>query len=178
MASSSVIRLLDNDVSVVASPVNEQQDKAGDSEEDAVHDAKGKAGFEHSACLVDIHAERTGSGEALRIEGDREAGVRGEVGAVSLGDVPKLVNTGDKSSDEAQIDEGDEDGGVAGRLASEPGQNGPSRGQDSDNEEDQHIGRREEVSFVPAVDEVRLQTVSVGTGKLWKGYSPACPVWE
>lgn len=62
--------------------------------------------------------------------------VCGEVCTVGVGDVTELVDAGDKGPDEAEVDEGDEDGGVAGGFAAEDGYDGPGGGEDGDDEED------------------------------------------
>ena len=107
MASPS-IALLDHDVPIVPLPMHEQQQERGDGKEDAVHDTKSKACLEHGAILI---------------------------GAVCICDVSELVYTSDQGADEADVDEGDENGGIAGGFAAEHGSNGPGSSEDGDDEE-------------------------------------------
>lgn len=62
--------------------------------------------------------------------------IGGEVAAARIGDVAKFVDAGDEGADEAEVDEGDEDGGVAGGSAAENGEDSPGGCEDGDDEED------------------------------------------
>ena len=73
--------------------------------------------------------------DAAVVDGDGEVAVVGEVGAVCVGDAPELVDARDEGAYEAKVDEGDEDGGVAGGLPAEDGQDGPCGCEDGDDEE-------------------------------------------
>lgn len=131
------VRFLGHDLPVVLPlPMHEQQQESGDSEEDAIHDAEREARLPHRAFLVGVQAHGGGIAvDAVVVDGDGEAVVGGEVGAVGVGDVAELVDAGDEGADETEVDEGDEDGGVAGRFAAEDGKDGPRGGEDGNDEE-------------------------------------------
>ncbi len=70
-----------------------------------------------------------------------------------LSDAAKLVYPGYEGSDEAEIDEGDEDGGFAGRFAAEKSGNCPGGSKDRDDEEGEDVSRCKLVCFCEAMDE-------------------------
>lgn len=93
--------------------VDEQSEDGGEEEEDDIHDAKGEAGFEHGASPVDVDrpfASRAPAPESKGPKSDIEVPACGEVCAVRLGKVSEFDDAGDQSRQEAEIDEGDEDG--------------------------------------------------------------------
>ena len=110
------VRFLGHDLPVVLPlPMHEEQQKGGDGEENAIHDAKREAGFPHRTFLVGVQAHGGGiAADAVVVDGDGESTIGGEIGAVGVGDVAELVDAGDEGADETEVDEGDEDGGVAG----------------------------------------------------------------
>jgi hypothetical protein len=57
----------------------------------------------------------------------------------------QLVVGGDEGADEAEVNEGDEEGGAAGRAEADQRHDGPGAGEDGDDEEDEDVGWREEV---------------------------------
>lgn len=116
--------------------MHEQQQEARDGKEDAIHDAKGKARLQHGAVLVRVELKGRIAGDAIVVDGEGESTISGEIGAVRIRDVAQLVDAGDESTDEAEIDKGDEEGGVAGGFAAEDGGNGPGSGEDGYDEED------------------------------------------
>lgn len=116
--------------------MHEQQQKGGDGEEDAIHDAKSEARFSHRTFLVGVQAQgRRIATDAIVVDGDGETAVGGEIGAVGVGDVTELVDAGDEGADETKVDEGDKYGGVASGFAAEDGEYGPSGSEDGDDEE-------------------------------------------
>lgn len=89
------------------STVNPRQ-QAGDKKEDAVHDAKGKARFQHRACLVDVNSKsvEVGGTDGAQVDEVRVAAV--DRGAVHRADPAQVKDGGDKSADKGEVDEGDE----------------------------------------------------------------------
>lgn len=117
--------------------MHKQQQKGGDGEEDAIHDAKREARFPHRTFLIGVQTQgRCTAADAIVVDGDGETAVGGEIRAVGIGDVAKLVDAGDEGADETEVDEGDEHGGVAGGFAAENGEYGPSGSEYGDDEED------------------------------------------
>ncbi|KAL8642703.1 MAG: hypothetical protein Q9228_000633 [Teloschistes exilis] len=130
------IGLLHHHFPVIPIPMHEQQQKRRDGEEDAIHDAKRKARLQHGAILVDVEVEGRGAADAIVVDGEGEAAVGGEVGTTGVRDAAEFVDSGDKGPDEAEIDEGGEEGGFASGFAAEHGRDSPCGGQDRDDEED------------------------------------------
>ena len=96
--------------------VHEESERRSPEEEDAIHDPEGERGLEQSAGLVDIDVD-----VVPVVPPDVPEGAEGEVeraaaeaGAVRVRDPAELVDACDEGADEAEVDEGDEDGGAAG----------------------------------------------------------------
>lgn len=70
-----------------------------------------------------------------------------------LSDAAKLVYASYEGSDEAEIDEGDEDGGFTGRFAADESGNCPGGSKDRDDEEGQDVDWCKLVCFREALDE-------------------------
>lgn len=123
----SPIALLGYDLPIILPrAMHKQQQKGRNGKEDAIHDPECKARFAHRAFLVGIQTQgRCITADAIVVDGDGEAAVGGEVGAVCVGNVAKFVDAGNEGADEAEVDEGDEHGGIAGRLAPDYGEDGP-----------------------------------------------------
>lgn len=103
------------------------------SKEDNVHDGKRPTGLEHPAGLIGLPSEiRHGD-----MVGGVPDGTRGRIGAVSVGNAPELVDSGDEGSHEGEVDEGDELGICRGAVVAEEGGDGPCDGEDNDDEEDE-----------------------------------------
>lgn len=73
----------------------------GEEEEDAVHDAEGKASLEKGACLVGVDAEAIAVELAENTEVEVVGGARGDMGAVGAGDEAEVVDARNESADEA-----------------------------------------------------------------------------
>lgn len=134
--------------------MHEEQDKKGDEEEDAVHDAEREARLLHRALL--LHAGREAARARDAVGADAQicgAAVR-EAGAVGAGDATELVDAGDEGADEAEVDEGDVEGGSLGGFAAEEGHDGPDGGEGGDDEEGENGGWGESKGFLVEVDEV------------------------
>lgn len=81
-------------------------------ERDDVHDTESKRGFQHGAHLVWVAGERVALLLAIvskRAQAEEELAAR-EVAAVLLGDVTEQIDACDQGAEEAEVDEGDEDG--------------------------------------------------------------------
>lgn len=141
--------------------------QAGEEEENAIHDAKGPAGLEHGAGLVDRDAVGVDVGGAEDAEAQR-VGLLVDVGAGVAADAAQVPDAGDEGAHEAQVDEGDEVRVVAAAVVGEEGEDGPDGGEDGDDEEDEDRGRRQEVLLVVDVDEVGEHAEG---GDLWRGVS-------
>lgn len=70
-----------------------------------------------------------------------------------LSDAAKLVYAGYEGSDEAEIDEGDEDGGFAGRFAAQKSGNCPGGSKNRDDEEGEDVSWCKLVCFRETMDE-------------------------
>lgn len=130
------ISLLNHHLLLFPLPTHEQQQEARNSKEDAVHDPERKARLQHRAILIRVQAEWRISADAIVVDGEREVAVVFESGAVGSGDVAQFVDAGDEGANEAEVDEGDEEGGVTGGFAAEDGGDGPGGGEDGNDEED------------------------------------------
>lgn len=150
------IRLLNNHLPIIPLPMHKQQQKARDGKEDAIHDAKRKARLQHRTMLVCVQMERRLPGNTIIVDGDGEIAVGGEVGAVRIAYVTELVNASDEGADEAEVDEGDEEGRVPRRFAAEDGRDGPGGSEDGDDEENEDRVGGEQVLAFELVDEVGL----------------------
>lgn len=129
-------------------------ENGGDEEEDAVHDAEGEAGLEHSARLVDGDVD---SVEVGRTEDAKTLIIRAaclNVGAVGARDPTEVVHAGDQSANEAEVDETDEARIGLATVVAEQGEDGPGRAEDRDNEQYQNVCRSEEVVLIVAADKV------------------------
>jgi hypothetical protein len=81
-------------------------------------------------------------------------GVRADMCAAVLGYSAKFVDTSDKCADEAEIDEGDEEGVGAGAVVGEECCDGPHGAEDGDDEQDEDVVGSEEVILVVNVYKV------------------------
>lgn len=94
--------------------VHEEGENGRPEEEERVHDPEGEGSLQQGAGLVDVHAEVIPIFAADVPEGPQGEveGPGAEIGAVGRCDVAELVDAGDEGADEAEVDEGDEDGGA------------------------------------------------------------------
>jgi len=134
-------------------PADHGSQEARNKKEDAIHDAKGPRGLEHTAGLVDGDAVGVHFGLAEDAEGQRVA-LGGNVAAVVAADAAQVPDAGDEGADEAQVDEGDEVAVGARAVVGEEGADGPHGREDRDDEEDEDRGRGEPVLLVVDVYEV------------------------
>jgi hypothetical protein len=134
--------------------VDKQRQKAGEEEEEAVHDAKRKRSLEHGALAVDIPAIAVaGDGEEAEVSAVRAVGR--PVGAVGVCDSTERVDSTDESADEQQIDKGNKVGRVPRTRIQEQGAQRPGRAEHRDDEEHEDGARREEVALVVPAHEPR-----------------------
>lgn len=133
--------------------MHEEEQEGGEQEEDAIHDPKREARLQHRARLVDAAHKRTVPIEPVRPDRDVEAPVEAKIRAVRVRDAPQLVDRRDEGAHEAEVDKGDEDGGLIARLASNEREECPCQREHTDDEECEDVGGCEEVAFVPPVDE-------------------------
>jgi len=107
--SLSDIGLLPWGISIIPSYEDEGQ-KAGNGEENAIHYAKSKTSFKHSTVFVKIYPEAC-KGAAQRAEAEIDTSSEGlatdDVRAVRLGNTTKFVDAGNKGAYKAEIDERD-----------------------------------------------------------------------
>ena len=97
----------------------------------AVHDGKRKAGLEHGARLVGLHAkgaEVDGEGHAVIIAAGRSRWPTAHVDAVNFGDLADVVRASDEGAHETQVDEGDEGGVASDGVALEERYESPDAG--------------------------------------------------
>ena len=128
-------------------PMHEQRQDERDEEEHRVHNPKRPRRLQHRAVLVDIDRPWRIAADA-KIAERPESDVDGrelEACAVGLADAAELVVGGNEGADEAEVDEGDEEGRAAGGAEAEEGHDGPGTGEDRDDEEDEDVGWSEEI---------------------------------
>ena len=148
-------------MSPVPITVHEEQQKAGEEEEVAIHDPEGEARLQHRARLVHAAVKKAAIAvDAGEPEGDAEVGVEGEVGAVGVGNGAKFVHACDEGADKAEVDKGDEEGGFVARFAPHERCDCPYGREHGDDEEGEDVAWRELVCFVVFVDEIGLLGVS------------------
>ncbi len=70
-----------------------------------------------------------------------------------MGNEAQLVDAGDEGADEAEVNEGDEEGVGARAVVGEQRGDGPGGAEDRDDEQDQDVVRGESVGFRVDVDE-------------------------
>lgn len=109
--------------------MHKEQEKRGDCEENAVHNTERKACFQHRARLVEIDGKWARCTGTFRAYGYPELTIGAEARAALVGNAAKLVDASNEGADETEIDEGDEDGGFASRLAAQDGGDRPSSSQ-------------------------------------------------
>jgi len=133
--------------------MEESQDRRYE-EEDDIHDPERKTSLLHRALLIGTEMDASyGSGPEIA-KGDRVWRAGGYVGAVLVGDVAEGVDAADECADEEEIDEGNEAGVVGRAVVGEECCDGPSEGEDGDNEEDEDIVGSEGASSVVDVHKV------------------------
>lgn len=108
--SMSAIVRVNNDLLLFVP--NKQGQKARKGKEDDVHDAKRPARLEHTTGLIDADMDAmTIEANTTQIATNGPAGIGlGDGGAVGVADEAQLVDTRDERADNADVDEGDEEG--------------------------------------------------------------------
>lgn len=157
---------------IITFPMHEQQPEARKGEEYTIHDPKRKARLQHRTRPINAPREGTISIESIRPDREVEITVCGEVHAVCVGDGAELVHARDEGADEAEVDEGAEDGGFVARSSANERHYRPCQCEDGYYEEGEDVGRGELVFSVPAVDEP-------GLNGMWLvyGFGGAVSVW-
>ena len=117
-------------------PMHKQQQETRYEKEDAIHNPERKARLQHRTRLIRIQGKGLRSTNTVRSKGNRDPGsIVGEAGAVCGGYATKFVDAGDEGTNEAEVDEGNEDGGITCRFAPEEGYDGPDGTEGGDDEE-------------------------------------------
>ena len=116
----------------------EEGQHARNEEENAIHNPKGKGSLKHRTLLV--------ATKMPSIPTDGYVGKIDLVGIAScdrstvfVGYAAQLVDACDQGADEAEVDEGDEEGVVLGAAVGEEGADCPGRCEHGDDEEDEDI---------------------------------------
>lgn len=109
--------------------------QARNEKENAIHDSKRKARFQHRARLVNFDTHTVDIRVSKCSEVDVVAGSSGQVRAIWVGDEAEFVNAGDECPHETEIDEGDEERVGAGAVIGEEGCDGPGTGEHRDDEQ-------------------------------------------
>lgn len=105
--------LLNNDLPSIPL-MNEQGQESGPSKEDDLHDAHSEGSLQHGTGFVDMQCERVTRAETIFTEGaERDPDRTGvPVAAVGGSDEAEFVDSGNEGTHEAEVDEGDEEGGA------------------------------------------------------------------
>lgn len=112
-----------------------------------INNAQRESGFKHSTRPIDAVVEVAAAG------GD--AGV--DVAAIGTGDAAHDDDAADEGADEEEVDEGDEEGVVAGGGVGDDGRDDPAEREAGDDEEDEDVVGGELVGAVVLVDEPALE---------------------
>jgi len=97
----------DNALVAAVAAANEEGEEGGDGEEDAVHDPEGEGSFEEGADFVGFDVESSNIHPHIP-EINPICRTTAHVRAIRMRDKSELVDTSDESTDETEIDEGDE----------------------------------------------------------------------
>lgn len=127
--SLSHINLLTPWLGLMTSP-NHTSQQTCNKEEDAIHDTKRKTSFKHRACFIHFDTNTIDICITKWAEIDIVPRVCGNRSAIGVGDEAELIDTGDEGPDETEIDEGDEEGVIAGTVVGEEGCDGPGASKD------------------------------------------------
>ena len=115
----------------------ERQDRRP-HEEEHLHDANRKRRLQHRACLLEVLGERVPGLFAREAEGTQGlidcVGAAGPVTAVCGADETQLVDRGNEGTEEAEVDEDDEDRRAFGRVQPDEGVQTPEDGHHGDDE--------------------------------------------
>ena len=119
----------------ILGPVHEDQDHKRDEEEYAIHDAEREARFLHRAFVFDVGGDARRSRDSVGAHAQICRAAVTEAGAAGSGDAAELIDAGYEGADEAEVDEGDEEGGSLGGLATEESEDRPYSRKGGDDEE-------------------------------------------
>jgi len=127
--------LLNHDSLIPTSLTNEERQQTRDKEEDTVHNAERETRLQHRTGLVGIDVEALDAcSHGAEINGVRRA--RGDLGAVGVRDEAQFVDARDKGTNEADVDEGHEEGVGFGAVVGEERADGPGGTEHRGYEED------------------------------------------
>lgn len=146
------------DIIIAMTAMQHHRNNSRPHEEDNLHNAERKARLQHRAGLIEVESERViraSAPFAKRTQGDDDRPAI-PAAAVGIGDETQLVDSRDESAQEAQVDEGDEDGGAFCCAEADERVDAPEDGEHADDEEDQDVGWGELICFDVAIDEVGL----------------------
>ncbi len=131
-----------------------KRQNARNEKENTVHDPERKAGLEHRALLIGTKMQPVYIGAAENAEVDLVGVPRCHAGAVFACDAAQLVDACDERGDEAEVDEGYEEGVVFRTVVGEEGADCPGGGEDGHDEEDEDVVGCQGVVASVDVDEV------------------------
>lgn len=137
VASGAILAVLVSSMVVAVHPSS----KRAPSKEDAVHDAESPAGLEHRARLrvAPVIAQAVHLSTADKVPPDIRLR---RIVAGSIADAAKVVDCGDESADNSDVDEGHKQGVMRRAVVAEEGENGPGQSKYADNEQDKdRVGR-------------------------------------
>ena len=125
-------------------PIHKESHHKRHEEEYTIHDPKREACLQHTTCLIHIDAEgrvayaqgRDVDGVACGGNATRAGEAAGDIGAVLRGNATELVDASDEGANEGKVDYGDKGSGAAGGVMAEESSDGPSTGEDGNDEED------------------------------------------
>ncbi|TGO85660.1 hypothetical protein BPOR_0375g00090 [Botrytis porri] len=121
--------------------------------ENTIHDSKRKTGFEHRTRFIHFDSHSINIRISKGSEIDVVSGGVCEMRTVGIGDEAELVDAGDESAYETEIDERNEEGVGAGAVVGEEGCDGPGAGEHGDDEEHEDVVGGESVVGCVDVDE-------------------------
>jgi len=125
----------------IPSTTMEESQHARNKEENAIHNPKSKASLQHRALLIGTKMQ------AIHINASQDSkvdlvGIAGcDVGAVFVGYAAQFEDACDERADEAEVDEGDEEGVVFRAMVGEESADCPGGGEHGDDEQDKDVGR-------------------------------------
>ncbi|TAQ88456.1 hypothetical protein B7494_g3229 [Chlorociboria aeruginascens] len=126
-------------------PAHTARQQARDGKEHAIHNAKGKTRLLHSAFFLHRDADAVDTHAACGAADAEDLRPRGYGRAVLRCDSSELVDACDQCADEAEVNEGYEEGVGARAVVGEQCCNCPYAGEDADDEEDEDVVGGEQV---------------------------------
>lgn len=126
-------------------PAKQQCQETGNEKEDAVHDAESETCFQHCTILVHVDGQTIDTtpdtAEYAKGNATGVCAVSIDMSAIGFGNTTEFVYTGYESTDEAEVDEGDEEGIGTRAMICEESRNGPGSTEDGYDEEYEDVGR-------------------------------------